>query len=88
MRVNVFLIPREELTVIDLHETVEEALQKINDNKMLSLPVVDGPKFQGVLSKGYLFEDYFNGKESKEQPFCLSRKQITVKNSKVNINCI
>ena len=69
MRVNVFMIPRDGMTVIDVKDTVGSALKTINEKGLLSLPVVNGEEFVGVLSKGSLYEAFFNTKGLKDEEF-------------------
>ncbi|OYP56144.1 acetoin utilization protein AcuB [Lachnotalea glycerini] len=68
MRVKAIMIPFKELTCINLKDTLERAMKIIDENNLLSLPVVDGKQFIGVLSKQYTYEYYFkNSSENKEE---------------------
>lgn len=49
MRVKAIMIPFHNLTCIKLTDTLERAMEVIDANNLLSLPVVDGKKFIGVL---------------------------------------
>lgn len=69
MRVNVFMIPRKNMTVIDVHETVASAIKTIGEKGLLSLPVVDGEEFIGVLSKGTLFEAFYSSNGMSKEDF-------------------
>lgn len=66
MLVKNIMIPVEKLTVVDLGATIKDAINLINTNQLLSLPVVTGKKFVGVISKKYIFEEYFKNPEDKE----------------------
>lgn len=44
-----------------VENTVEEAMKIIDEQGLLSLPVVDGQQFVGVLSKQFLFDGIFSG---------------------------
>ena len=66
MLVKNIMIPIEKLTVVDLGATIEETINLIDTNQLLSLPVVTGKKFVGVISKKYIFEEYFKNPEEKE----------------------
>jgi CIC family chloride channel protein len=46
------------LPVINLHEPISAALNKFETSKAWSLPVVEGEKFLGMLSKSTLFDHY------------------------------
>lgn len=69
MNIKSFIIPFDELNVISINDTVGHALDVIKDNDFLSLPVVEGKKFIGVLSKGFVFETYFNGNYEDKDEF-------------------
>ncbi|MGL4798798.1 MAG: CBS domain-containing protein [Cellulosilyticaceae bacterium] len=60
MLVKNIMIPLEKLSTVSTQNTVEETIKFIDDNKLLSLPVVDDGKFVGIISKKYIFEEYFN----------------------------
>ncbi|MDA3730753.1 CBS domain-containing protein [Niameybacter massiliensis] len=66
MLVKNIMIPVEKLTVVDVQTTIADTIALIDTNHLLSLPVVTGKKFVGVISKKYIFEEYFNGSEEKE----------------------
>lgn len=59
MRVKAIMIPFKNLTCINVNNTLEQAMEVIDVNNLLSLPVVDGKRFIGVLSKQYTYEYYF-----------------------------
>ncbi|ONI38108.1 hypothetical protein AN639_11530 [Candidatus Epulonipiscium fishelsonii] len=66
MLVKNIMIPKDKLTVVDMSCTVKETIDLIDSKNLLSLPVVDGKNFVGVISKKYIFEDFFNNEQSKE----------------------
>jgi len=53
------MLPREQLTTVTLDDSLETALDRINENNFLSIPVVQDEKFVGMISKGEIYEDYF-----------------------------
>ncbi|QSX06106.1 CBS domain-containing protein [Sedimentibacter sp. zth1] len=59
MLVKAIMIPFNQLRCLSVDNTLEEALIIIEENRLLSLPVVDGKQFIGVLSKENLYEEYF-----------------------------
>lgn len=69
MRVNVLMIPKKELRCIDLKETLANAISIIDETKMLSLPVVDGEKFIGFLSKQFIYEAFFKEEKITKEEF-------------------
>lgn len=66
MLVKHIMIPRNQLTEVALQDTVGETLALIDSHNLLSLPVVDGDDFVGIISKKYIFEQYFNEDGDKE----------------------
>ena len=57
MRVRAIMLPFAKLNCISIDNTVEEAIAIIEEHGLLSLPVVDGTEFIGVLSKQVVFEE-------------------------------
>ncbi|NMA84022.1 MAG: CBS domain-containing protein [Epulopiscium sp.] len=64
MRVKHILLPLKKLITISADDTLGHALQLIEDNGYLSLPVLEGEELLGVLSKQFIFERFFYGEES------------------------
>ena len=46
------------LPLISLNEPISDALEKFENSKAWSLPVVEGDRFLGMLSKSTLFDHY------------------------------
>ena len=70
MHVKSIMIPFEELKVLRMNQEVGKALQYIIDNDFLSLPVVDDDnRFMGVLSRRYIYEEFFNHTELDKETF-------------------
>jgi acetoin utilization protein AcuB len=69
MRVKAIMIPFKNLTCIHVNDTLEKAMEVIDVNNLLSLPVVDGKKFIGVLSKQYTYEYYFKEWQLDKEEF-------------------
>jgi acetoin utilization protein AcuB len=68
MNIKSIIIPFNELSTISINDTVGDGLEMIKKNDFLSLPVVEDRKFIGVLSKRYIYEQYFNeGYDNKEE---------------------
>ena len=65
MLIKNIMIPLKDLTTLTTTNTSMEALDIINSKSLLSLPVVDGKKFVGIISKRYILEEFFNGSEDK-----------------------
>lgn len=75
MRVKAIMMPFSRLTCISVENTVEEALKIIDEQGLLSLPVVNGQEFIGVLSKQYLYEEYFKNFTGTKEEFVAQRVQ-------------
>lgn len=73
MKVSTVMIPIKKLTCINVDNTLREALSLIEDKILLSLPVVDGSKYIGVLSKQHMFETFFKQEQESKEVF-LDRK--------------
>jgi acetoin utilization protein AcuB len=64
------MIPFEELHILRTDQEVGTALQQIIDNGFLSLPVIDEQDhFVGVLSRRYIYEEFFNNLEYDKETF-------------------
>lgn len=79
MRVKAIMIPFKELTCIHLNDNLEKAMEVINTNNLLSLPVVDGKKFIGVLSKQYTYEYFFKEYSKSKEEFLQNPVSLLMK---------
>lgn len=66
MLVKNIMIANENLSKVSIQDTVEDTIKLIDSHNLLSLPVVDGNKFVGVISKKYIFEEFFNINQDRE----------------------
>lgn len=66
MYIKTVIKPAVELELIHVDDTVGKALKIIDEKDLLSLPVVSGKKFIGMLSKRYVYQTFFEGNDSKE----------------------
>lgn len=69
MRVKAIMIPKDKLTCITVDTTVEEAMNLIDQQNLLSLPVIEGDKFVGVLSKQFTYEKFFKEFDGAREEF-------------------
>lgn len=60
MLIKNIMIPLKDLTTISIDDTVEKTINLIDSKNLLSLPVLEDKKFVGIISKKYIFEEYFN----------------------------
>lgn len=66
MLVKNIMIPLQDLTTVAINDTVDHTIKLIDSRNLLSLPVVDGQNFVGIISKKYIFEEYFKMGGDKE----------------------
>lgn len=59
MLVKALMLHKEELITATPEDSLKTALDRINERNFLSIPVVDGKKFAGVISRERIFEEYF-----------------------------
>lgn len=79
MRVKAIMMPFSRLACISVDNTVEEAMRIIDEQGLLSLPVVNGREFVGVLSKQYMFEEYFKNFQGTRDEFVVKKVQEFMK---------
>lgn len=66
MLVNNVMLTRDKLTTVSPKATVKEALELMDKNRFLSLPVVEGDKFYGAISKDRIYEFYYEKCDDKQ----------------------
>ena len=69
MLIRSLLTPVNKLTTLGLNDTVKSAIDIIEENGFLSLPVTDDEKFIGFLSKQYVYEKFFESGEKDFEAF-------------------
>lgn len=74
MLVKAIMIPFNQLQCLSVENTLEEALNIIEENRLLSLPVVNGKKFVGILSKENMYEEYFKNYDALSKLDFLNKK--------------
>ncbi|MFA9376938.1 MAG: CBS domain-containing protein [Lachnotalea sp.] len=79
MRVKAIMIPFSKLTCINLNENLDKAMEVIDSNNLLSLPVVEGKKFIGVLSKQYTYEYFFKEYDKSKEEFLKNPVSLLMK---------
>ena len=57
--VKALMLQKEELITATPDDSLKIALNKINERNFLSIPVIYGKKFAGVISREKIFEEYF-----------------------------
>jgi acetoin utilization protein AcuB len=59
MFVKNLMLPVEKLITITPNETIKKALEVIEENNFLSIPVAEGDKFYGSISKDRIYAFYY-----------------------------
>ena len=85
MLVKAIMIPANQLQCISVDNSLKEALHIIDSNNLLSLPVVDGKKFVGVLSKQFVYETYFRNFEGSKEEFLEKKVSEMIKTAIMTI---
>lgn len=67
MIIRAIMTPESKLTVLEPSLSVKEGLDIILKNEFLSLPVVDGRNYVGILYKHKIFDAIFSAPEKKEE---------------------
>lgn len=69
MLVNTLMLSKDELTLALPEESLKSALRKIEDKGFLSIPVVNGKKFIGSISKEKIYEEFFKSSLNERDSF-------------------
>lgn len=83
MLVKAIMIPFNQLQCLSVENTLEEALNIIEENRLLSLPVVNGKQFVGVISKEHMYEEYFKNYEALSKLDFLNKKVKDIVKTKI-----
>lgn len=75
MYVKNHFLPKEKLTIVTLDESIGSALKKLNDGDFMSLPVLAGNEFMGILMKEAIFRNFFE-KNSMEKDEYLNEVKV------------
>lgn len=59
MLVKALMVPIDKLDTVKSEDSIRLALNLMNEKELLSIPVVDGKNFKGVISKERIFKEYF-----------------------------
>lgn len=60
MLVKALMVSKEDLDTVKPEDSIRTALDIMNSRNFLSIPVVEGNNFKGVISKERIFEEYFS----------------------------
>jgi len=69
MLIKPIILPVNKIITLSPNDTAEKAIQVIEENGFLSLPVVEDRKFLGFLSKQYIYDEFFKSGETDYKKF-------------------
>lgn len=69
MLIKPLVLPVNKLMTLSPKDTAQKAIQIIEDNGFLSLPVVEEKKFLGFLSKEFIYDEFFKSGETDYNKF-------------------
>ena len=85
MLVKAIMVPFAQLQCLSVEDSLDHALHVIDSNHLLSLPVVDGKKFIGVLSKQFVYEVYFREYQGTKEEFLQKKVQDMIRTEVMTI---
>lgn len=83
MRVRAIMTPVKDLKVLRPDDTAKMAIDLIEKNGFLSLPIADDQKFIGYLSKQYIYDRYFQEDNGDIEKF-LEKPVSTFVHNRIN----
>jgi len=60
------MIPKHESLTVQADESLKVALERLEDNQIDGLPVLDGNKYVGVITRYNIYAYYFTSNQTKE----------------------
>lgn len=63
------MLKRENLLVLDVNQRIQDALEKIQSEGYLSLPVVEGETFKGCISIYDIYRKYYEKNDEERKAF-------------------
>jgi len=69
MLIRPIVLPVNKLTTLSPKDTAQKAIQIIEENGFLSLPVVEEKRFIGFLSKQFIYDEFFKSGETDYNKF-------------------
>ena len=75
MYVRNHMLRKDKLTTVSLNESIGDVLKKIAEGDFLSLPVVEGDKFHGLIMKETIYRHYFE-LDTKDKEGYLSNTKV------------
>jgi acetoin utilization protein AcuB len=78
------MLSKEELTTVDLAETIENTLKKMAQGSFLSLPVLDKGDLAGLIMKETIYRGYIEEGFSNFQNYISQKKVKDIYTNKVH----
>jgi len=69
MLIKTIIMPANKLITLSTSDSAKKAIQKIEENGFLSLPVFEDDKFIDFLSKQYIYDEFFKSGETDFNKF-------------------
>jgi acetoin utilization protein AcuB len=69
MLIRSIIMPANKLITLSTKDTAQKAIQTIEENGFLSLPVFEDKKFVGFLSKQFVYDEFFKSGETDYNKF-------------------
>ncbi len=85
MLVKDHMLGKEELTTVDLEETIENTLKKMAQGNFLSLPVLDNGDLAGLIMKETIYRGYVEEGYKNFQDYISQKKVKNIYTNKVHI---
>lgn len=80
MYIRSHMLPKEKLVTVQLEDNLKSALEKIESDDFLSLPVFDKDKFKGIIMKETIYRTYFENVENDKEDYLNNTKVKEVYN--------
>ncbi|WP_406242115.1 CBS domain-containing protein [Tissierella carlieri] len=76
-----YMLSKGNLTTVELEENLGSALEKINEGNFLSLPVLDGNEFKGILMKEAVYRNYLESEKCNKDEYLSNTKVKEIYNN-------
>jgi CBS-domain-containing membrane protein len=67
MFVKNIMIPKHECVTAQENETLKAALEKLEEHQIDGIPVLQGEKYLGVVTRYNIYQNFFNSNQTKEE---------------------
>jgi CBS domain-containing protein len=67
MFVKSIMIPKHHCITAELNETLRSALQKLEDHHIDGMPIVNGDRYEGIVTRYHIYEGFFLANKQKDE---------------------